>query len=290
VIGIGARFDDRVVGRAKDFAPGATIVHVDVDPAAFGRVARCDLAVLGDARTVLDGLLERVQPRDRMAWLATLRSWEAEHAACLETDPGELPDSPSFLRVLKEETGGSASLVADVGQHQMYAALHTGFDRPNSFFTSGGLGTMGYATPAAMGVKMARPEEEVWAIVGDGCFQMSAPELSTLAANGIEIKIAILNNGCLGMVRQWQQLFYDNVYSHSILPQPDFARLAESYGVPARLVDRRDHVRAAIRWARETPGPVLLDVRVPMEEMVLPMVPAGATNGEVLCAEGRVLK
>jgi acetolactate synthase-1/2/3 large subunit len=287
VIGVGARFDDRVVGRATDFAPQATIVHVDVDPTAFGRVARCDLAVLGDAGAVLAGLLERVEPRDRAAWLATLRGWATEHEDCLT--PDDSLSSPSVLRALRAETGGQATLVADVGQHQMFAALHSGFDRADSFYTSGGLGTMGYAVPAAMGVKLARPEQEVWAIVGDGGFQMSAPELSTLAANGIAVKIAILNNACLGMVRQWQELFYDGVYSQSLLPQPDFARLAESHGVAARLVERPEELESALRWARRTPGPVLLDFRVPLEETVLPMVPAGAANGELLCKEGRVL-
>jgi acetolactate synthase-1/2/3 large subunit len=287
VIGLGARFDDRVVGRAADFAPQATIVHVDVDRSAFGRVARCDLPVLGDAGVVLEGLLARVEPRDRAAWLAMLRSWATEHADCLQPDDGL--SSPTVLRALRTETSGRATLVADVGQHQMFAALHSGFDRADSFYTSGGLGTMGYAVPAAMGVKLARPEQEVWAIVGDGGFQMSAPELSTLAANGIAVKIAILNNACLGMVRQWQELFYDGVYSQSLLPQPDFARLAESHGVAARLVECSEQVESALGWARQTPGPVVLDFHVPLEETVLPMVPAGAANGELLCKEGRVL-
>ena len=289
VIGLGARFDDRVVGRARDFAPRATVVHVDVDPTAFGRVARCDVPVLGDVRTVLEGLLARLRPRVRGSWLGTLRSWAAEHAGCLESGRGEGIESPDVLRALKEETGGQASLVADVGQHQMFAALHFGVDRPNSFFTSGGLGTMGYAVPTATGVKLARHAEEVWAVVGDGGFQMSAPELSTLVANEVEVKIVVLNNACLGMVRQWQELFYDGVYSHSLLPQPDFARLAEAHGCPARRVERRAELREAIRWARSVRGPTLLDVRVPVEETVLPMVPAGAANGELLCAEGRVL-
>ena len=195
-----------------------------------------------------------------------------------------------MLRALKAQTGGAATVVADVGQHQMFVALHTGFDRPGSFFTSGGLGTMGYAVPAALGIAVARPDEEVWAVVGDGGFQMSAPELTTLAVNQIPVKMLILNNGCLGMVRQWQELFYDNVYSHSILPHPDFARLAEAHGVPGRTVTRREELAEAIRWARETPGPVLLEVRVKMEETVLPMVPAGAATGEMICAEGRVLR
>ena len=289
VIGVGMRFDDRWVGRAADFAPGATVVHVDVDPAAFGRTVRCDVPVLGDAATVLDGLLARVARRGRPTWLAALRAWQAEHAGCLEPSGGEMLESPEVLRALEAETAGRATFVADVGQHQMFAALHLGFERPGTFFTSGGLGTMGYAVPAGMGVKVARPEEEVWVVVGDGGFQMSAPELTTLAHSGIELKILVLNNACLGMVRQWQELFYDNVYSHSLLPQPDFARLAEAHGCAGRTVERREDLFEAIRWARETPGTVVLDVRVVVEETVLPMVPAGAASGELLCAEGRVL-
>jgi acetolactate synthase-1/2/3 large subunit len=301
VVGVGMRFDDRWVGRAADFAPEATIVHVDVDPTAFGRVARCDVPVLGDAALVLDGLLARVAVNDHTDWLARLRRWDAEHRGCIApsartADADEGPDphadleSPEVLLALKEQTGGRATLVADVGQHQMFVALHTGFDRPGSFFTSGGLGTMGYAVPAALGISVARPGEEVWAVVGDGGFQMSAPELTTLAVNQIPVKMLILNNGCLGMVRQWQELFYDNVYSHSILPHPDFARLAEAHGVPARTATRRDELAEAIHWARTTPGPVLLEVRVKVEETVLPMVPAGAATGELICAEGRVLR
>ncbi|MFN8524137.1 MAG: biosynthetic-type acetolactate synthase large subunit [Chloroflexota bacterium] len=289
VIGVGMRFDDRWVGRAADFAPGATIVHVDVDREAFGRVVRCDVPVLADAGSFLAALAERAPRARRQGWLESLRAWEREHVDCLRSSEGDALGSADAVRMLREETGGAVTLVADVGQHQMYAALHWGFERPDSFFTSGGLGTMGYSLPAAMGIKMARPAEEVWTVVGDGCFQMSTPELTTLAANRIDVKMLLLNNSCLGMVRQWQELFYDGVYSHSILPQPDFARLAESHGVAGRTAASHDELREAIRWARETPGPVLIDVRVPMEETVLPMVPAGAANGEILCAEGRVL-
>ncbi len=289
IIGVGMRFDDRWVGRAADFALGATIVHVDVDPVAFGRVARCDVPVLGDARLVLEGLLARVAASTHDGWLASLRAWDAKHADCIAPVLGSEMESSEVVRALKAETGGAATVVADVGQHQMFVALHTGFDRPGSFFTSGGLGTMGYALPAAMGVSVARPGEEVWAVIGDGGFQMSAPELTTLAVNQIPVKLLILNNGCLGMVRQWQELFYDNVYSHSILPHPDFVKLADAHGVPGRTVTDRADLAAAIQWARATPGPVLLEVRIKMEETVLPMVPAGASTGEMICTEGRVL-
>jgi acetolactate synthase-1/2/3 large subunit len=294
VVGVGMRFDDRWVGRAADFAPEATLVHVDVDPTAFGRVARCDVPVLGDAALVLDGLLARVSRNDHTEWLASLRQWDHAHADCIIPSAAPEADaeleSAEVLQALKRATGGDATLVADVGQHQMFVALHTGFDRPGTFFTSGGLGTMGYAVPAAMGVAVARPDEEVWAVVGDGGFQMSAPELTTLAVNQFPVKMLILNNGCLGMVRQWQELFYDNVYSHSILPHPDFPRLAEAHGVPGRTVTRREDLAEALQWARSTSGPVLLEVRVKAEETVLPMVPAGAATGELICVEGRVLR
>jgi acetolactate synthase-1/2/3 large subunit len=289
VIGVGMRFDDRWVGRAKDFAPNATIVHVDVDRAAFGRVARCDVPVLADARLFLEALADRVGHVDRSDWLGELRAWDHQHAGCIAPRQDGSLGSPEALAELKRQTGGHATLVADVGQHQMYAALHWGFERPGRFYTSGGAGTMGYSVPAAMGIKVARPEDEVWAVVGDGCFQMSTPELTTLAASGIKVNIMVLNNGCLGMVRQWQELFYDHVYSHSILPQPDFAELARAHRLDGRAVETREELAEAIRWAREQPGSVVLDVRVPMEETVLPMVPAGACNGEVLCVEGRVL-
>jgi acetolactate synthase-1/2/3 large subunit len=189
------------------------------------------------------------------------------------------------VRALRRVLGGSATVVADIGQHQMFVALHHGFDRPGQLLTSGGLGTMGYALPAAMGVKSADPGRPVWAVVGDGGFQMSAPELSTLVASNLAVKVLVINNQCLGMVRQWQELFYDNVYSHSLLPQPDFAALAQAHGCWSRTVRRRDELDQALRDAALHPGPVVLDVHVPVEETVYPMVPAGSTPGDVLCVD-----
>jgi acetolactate synthase-1/2/3 large subunit len=288
VIGLGARFDDRVVGRARDFAPGATIVHVDVDPAAFGRVVRCDVPVLADVAAFLAHLAPAVETAARPSWLAHLRDIGDEHRMCMFGVAGQMT-SPSVIQALRLASGDEVTVVADVGQHQMFAALHWGHDRPGRFFTTGGLGTMGYAVPAAMGVQRARPGEVVWAIVGDGGFQMSAPELTTLAAEGLPVKIAILNNGYLGMVRQWQEKFYDGVYSHSALAQPDFARLAEAHGCYGRRVTTLDEVPKAIAAALNAAGPAVLDFRVDPEETVFPMVPPGASVGEVVCAEGRVL-
>jgi acetolactate synthase-1/2/3 large subunit len=290
VIGIGMRFDDRVVGRPQDFAPGARIVHVDVDPQAFGRVVRADVPVLANAKAALAGLAEVSRWRERPEWWSRLRQWTTDHARCSTIDsesapPHEAPTTPEVVRALRRVLGGAATIVADIGQHQMFVALHHGFDRPGQLLTSGGLGTMGYGLPAAMGVKTALPGRAVWAVVGDGGFQMSSPELSTLVASKLPVKVLIVNNQCLGMVRQWQELFYDNVYSHSLLPQPDFEALAKAHGCWATTVRRRDELDNALREAALHPGPTVVDVRVPIEETVYPMVPAGTTPGDVRCLD-----
>jgi acetolactate synthase-1/2/3 large subunit len=290
IVGIGLRFDDRVVGRAKDFAPGARIVHVDVDPQAFGRVIRADVAVLADARAALRFLAERCQQRNWPSWWSRLREWASAHADCgfLDSDQqpaDELPTTPEVVRMLRRVLGGSATLTVDIGQHQMFVALHHGFDRPNQVFTSGGLGTMGYGLPAAIGVKTAQPGRAVWAIVGDGGFQMSAAELSTLVASNLPVKVLVVNNQCLGMVRQWQELFYDHVYSQSMLPQPNFEALAKAHGCWATTVTRRADLENALREAALHPGPAVVDVHVPVEETVYPMVPAGAVPGDVRCVD-----
>src|SRR5206468_9531056 len=212
--------------------------------------------------------------------------WASEHAACSagnDDDPEGQPTTPEVVRTLRRVLGGSATLVADIGQHQVFVALHHGFDRPGQLLTSGGLGTMGYALPAAMGVKVAQPGRPVWAVVGDGGFQMSAAELSSLVAARLPVKVLVINNQCLGMVRQWQELFYDNVYSHSLLPQPNFEALAKAHGCWATTVRRRDELANALREAALHPGPTVVDVRVPIEETVYPMVPAGTTPGDVRC-------
>jgi acetolactate synthase-1/2/3 large subunit len=290
VIGVGMRFDDRVVGRPRDFAPDASIVHVDVDPNAFGRVVRADVAILGDAKAVLRAFAERTQYRERADWWSRLREWTDAHADCGTTDsatarPDEQPTTPEVVKAVRAVAGGSATVVSDIGQHQMFVALHHGFEWPGQFFTSGGLGTMGYALPAAMGVKVGVPERPVWVVVGDGGFQMSAPELSTLAATPIPLKVVVVNNQCLGMVRQWQEFFYDNIYSHSLLPQPDFPSLARAHGCWAASVTRRDELEATLRAAAEHPGPAIVDIRVPVEETVYPMVAAGTPPGEVRCID-----
>jgi acetolactate synthase-1/2/3 large subunit len=231
-----------------------------------------------------------VEYNARPDWWRRLRAWAAAHEGCglvdSDTAPAdELPTSPEVVRTLRRVMGGSAIVVSDIGQHQMFVALHHGFSRPNQMLTSGGLGTMGYALPAAMGAKTAEPGRPVWAVVGDGGFQMSASELSTLVASKLPVKVLIVNNQCLGMVRQWQELFYDNVYSHSLLPQPSFEALAKAHGCWATTVDRRDQLESALREAALHPGPTVVDVRVPVEETVYPMVPAGSVPGEVRCVD-----
>ena len=290
IVGVGMRFDDRVVGRPRDFAPGARIVHVDVDQQSFGRVVRADVPVLADARAALASLARLAEWRARADWWSRLQQWTDDHAGCGVVDtrtaaPDEPPTTPEVIRALRRVLGGAATLVSDIGQHQMFVALHHGFDRPGQVLTSGGLGTMGYALPAAMGVKTAEPGRAVWAVVGDGGFQMSAAELSTLVASKLPVKVLVVNNQCLGMVRQWQELFYDNVYSHSLLPQPDFEALARAHGVWATTVRRRDQLENALREAALHPGPTVVDVRVPVEETVYPMVPAGSTPGDVRCVD-----
>ncbi|MCC7105614.1 MAG: biosynthetic-type acetolactate synthase large subunit [Chloroflexi bacterium] len=288
IIGLGARFDDRVVGRAKDFAPEATIVHVDLDRAAFGRVARCDVPVLADVGLFLEALLRETAAGDHAAWRAQLDDWSRTHGGCGDGPPGEL-SSPLVLRMLRELSGDDAIVFADVGQHQMFAGLYWRHTRPRQFFTSGGLGTMGYATPAAMGAQLALPGRVVWALVGDGGFQMSAPELQTLVSERIPVKIAVFNNRGLGMVRQWQELFMGRNLFNSQLPQPDFVALAGAHGCLARRVETVAELQPAVEAALEHDGPVLLDLRVLTDELVFPMVPPGAGNGDVICVEGRVL-
>jgi acetolactate synthase-1/2/3 large subunit len=290
ILGVGMRFDDRVVGRPKDFAPNARIIHVDVDPKSFGRVVRADVPVLADARVALEGLLGLVQRQDRDNWWTRLGEWGHEHHECgvidtADADPAGLPTTPEVVNALKRVTGGTATVVADIGQHQMFVALHHGFERPGQLLTSGGLGTMGYGLPAAMGVKVADPGRPVWAVVGDGGFQMSASELSTLVASNIPVKVVVVNNGCLGMVRQWQELFYDHVYSQSILPQPDFAALAAAHSCWSAKVEHRADLEQTLRDAALHPGPCVVDVHVPMEETVFPMVPAGQTPGDIICVD-----
>jgi acetolactate synthase I/II/III large subunit len=292
LVAVGARFDDRVTGRLDGFAPGARVVHVDVDPREIGKNRAAEVGVLGDAREVLEALLEAVprfedvdDPSGRRSWLATLDGWKEQHPYAYRQQPGGALKPQLVVERLREATGGRAVLTAGVGQHQMWASQFWTFDRPLAWANSGGLGTMGFALPAALGAKAARPDELVIAVDGDGSFQMTVQELASSVAEDLPVLVAVVNNGVLGMVKQWQELFFSG-HSHIHLRDdlPDFARLAESYGCvglrasSAEEVD--DVVSRALEAVRERT--VVVDFRVDPAEMVFPMVPAGATNDGIL--------
>jgi len=282
LVNIGARFDDRATGRVSGFAPHAKIVHVDIDPAEIGKNVRADVPVVGDAREVLKVLIHQVEHRrhgDWLAWIDTQRNRVL--AAALEDRP-DWPEPYAIVRTLSEVTQGEALVATDVGQHQMWAAQHYGFNHPNRWLTSGGLGTMGYGVPSAVGAKIGRPDLEVWAIVGDGGFQMSLNELATIGQERLDVKIAVINNGYLGMVRQWQDLFQAHNYSEVAISAPDFVKLAEAYGITGLRVRTNAEIRPAIEQARTIPGPVVIDFVIEPEANVYPIVPPGASNSEMI--------
>jgi acetolactate synthase-1/2/3 large subunit len=276
IIGIGTRFDDRLTSTAETFAPLAKIIHVDMDPAEIGKRVRVDLPIVGDALNVLRELVPLVQPADRSTWWARIDEWRAETRArdVLSQEQDEL--LPQFVvRSLWEATHGQAIMVSDVGQNQMWEAQYYLHDRPRGLVTSGGLGTMGFALPAAMGVALGCPDAPVWVVAGDGGFQMNSQELATIVQERLPIKIAILNNGFLGMVRQWQEFFFERNYSGTPILGPDFAKLAEAYGVVGITVRTPEEVAPAIQKAMATDGPALIDFQIEREHNVFPMVPVG---------------
>ena len=297
LITIGARFDDRVTGDVASFAPDAKVIHADIDPAEIGKIRAVDVPIVGDAREVLSGLLSVYQNsglavpslgnwRDYLNDLKQRfpRGWENQSDGAL---------SPQFvIQTLSQEAGPDAIYCAGVGQHQMWAAQFVDYEKPRTWLNSGGLGTMGYAIPAAMGAKAARPDAEVWAIDGDGCFQMTNQELVTCAMEGFPIKVALINNGNLGMVRQWQALFYGERYSNTRLREqgnymPDFVKLSESMGCVAIRVTKEEEVLPAIRKAREiNDRPVVIDFIVGEDAQVWPMVSAGSSNSDIQYALG----
>jgi|CeladaMinimDraft_18_1061708.scaffolds.fasta_scaffold00011_112 acetolactate synthase-1/2/3 large subunit len=288
VLGLGLRFDDRVTGPTARFAPGATIIHADIDPASIGRTVRPSLRIVGDLRDTLPALLERIAPADRAEWWAELREWPREAApgagevAARASGPLTAREAARALAARIAASGGI--VVTDVGQHQMLIAQELRDATPGSHLTSGGLGTMGYALPAALGAALGRPDRRVWAVAGDGGFQMTLQELATVVQERVPIRIAVLNNGYLGMVRQWQELFYERRYSASAITGPDFTMLARAYGIPARRVSQMDELEDALDWAEGANGPALLDLRLPAEENVFPMVPPGAALDEIITA------
>jgi acetolactate synthase-1/2/3 large subunit len=281
IIAIGMRFDDRATGRVSGFAPDAKIIHIDIDAAEIGKNVRVDVPIVGDAKNVLKELNKLIMQTEHIDWVGQLDEWRREHPSISIRDCDEI--LPQYVvRQIYEITKGDAIIVTGVGQNQMWAAQHYFFDKPNSLITSGGLGTMGFELPAAMGAKVGRPDETVWCIAGDGGFQMTIQELATIAKEKIAVKIAILNNGFLGMVRQWQDLFYEKRYVATPLNCPDFVKIAEAYCIPGLTVRHKKDVAPAIKKAMDEPGPFLINFMVEPEENVYPMVPPGASLAEVM--------
>ncbi|HEV8600009.1 MAG TPA: biosynthetic-type acetolactate synthase large subunit [Gemmatimonadales bacterium] len=281
LIGIGLRFDDRVTGNTKGFAPRAAIVHIELDASEVGKNVPTAVALLGDCRDILEQLLGVVRPRDCAEWRSEIAGFAKPRP---EHYRGELAPG-GILRALHEVTGGRCTVVSDVGQHQMWVAKLFPYRRPNTHITSGGLGTMGFAVPAAMGVQLARPDEPVWAISGDGGFQMNLQEIATLVQERIPVKLAIFNNGYLGMVRQWQQFFHGRRYSATPIWSPDYVKLADAYGVPGWRVEAARDTIPVLRAALEVPGPALVEFVIEQEANVFPMIPPGASLSEAIEAE-----
>jgi len=281
IVAIGMRFDDRATGKVSAFAPHARIIHIDIDPAEIGKNVRVDVPIVGDVKMILESLNKLITSSQHIDWLQQLDSWRKEHPSTEIRASQEL--LPQFVvRKIYEVTQGEAIIVTGVGQNQMWSAQHYWYDKPNSLISSGGLGTMGFELPAAMGVKVGCPDETVWCIAGDGGFQMTIQELATIVQERLAVKIAILNNGYLGMVRQWQELFYERRYVATPLAGPDFVKVAEAYGIPALRVKHREEVVPAIEQAMAEPGPFIIDFAIEPEENVYPMVPPGASLAEVL--------
>jgi acetolactate synthase-1/2/3 large subunit len=292
LITLGARFDDRVTGKVSSFAPDAKVIHVDIDPAELGKVRFADVPIVGDLRTVIDEMVKALKserakqdPPDLSPWIATIHDWQERYPLKYRQEEGG-PLKPQFvIECLRDNTPDDCILVSGVGQHQMWASQLWKFKLPNTWVNSGGLGTMGYAVPAAVGAKVGRPDRMVWAIDGDGCFQMTAQELVTAASERIPVKIAILNNAYLGMVRQWQELFYEERYSEVYLSPdlPDYVKWAEAMGCVGMRVDNADDVVATIEKANAIDDrPVVIDFRTDWREKVYPMVAAGSSNDDII--------
>jgi acetolactate synthase-1/2/3 large subunit len=286
---IGARFDDRVTGDPNTFAPHAKVVHVDVDPAEIGKVRNPEVPIVGDAKKVLDQLIERLERKgaapSRAPWFETIRTWQETYPLHYEQDPDGPIQQQFVIEELYRITGGNAIVVAGVGQHQMWASQYWRFEKPRTWINSGGLGTMGYAIPAAIGAQAALPDELVFAIDGDGCFQMTLQELITASVEKIPIKVAVMNNGVYGMVKQWQKLFYGERYSAIHLGEavPDYVKLAEAMGCVGLRAERPEEVAPSLEKALAiNDKPVVIEFRCDPEAMVFPMIPAGGSNDHVV--------
>ncbi|OGO38447.1 MAG: acetolactate synthase, large subunit, biosynthetic type [Chloroflexi bacterium RBG_16_57_8] len=289
IIAVGMRFDDRATAKVAGFAPNAKIIHIDIDPAEIGKNVNVDVPIVGDVKAVLKDLNKLLMTAQHADWVRQLDDWRKKHPATLVRESEGL--IPQFVvRKIYEVTNGNTIVVTGVGQHQMWAAQHYCYDRPNSFISSGGLGTMGFGLPASVGVKIGSPNETVWCVDGDGSFQMTLHELATIAQEKLAVKIAVINNGFLGLPRQWQELMYEKRYVASRLTGPDFVKLADAYGIPALRVRYKEEVVPAVEQAMAEPGPFLIDFRVEQEENVWPMVPPGASLNEVMEEPKRKVK
>lgn len=278
LIALGMRFDDRVTGNVKTYSPHSKKIHVDIDPSELNKNVPTEMPIVGDLKTVLRQWLPHLEQRSHAAWINRIRDWQedADERDILKHDTSDQLLTPQVINDLWKYTDGNALTVSDVGQHQMLEAQYYPHQRPAMMLTSGGLGTMGFGLPAAIGAKFGQPNEEVWAIIGDGGFQMTLVELATARQENININIAVINNNFLGMVRQWQELFYDKRYNATPMFTPDFCKLAEAYGIPSMRVTKREQVQDSVDFARSIEGPVLIEYMVEKEEMVYPMVAAGA--------------
>jgi acetolactate synthase-1/2/3 large subunit len=283
ILAIGLRFDDRVTGKVSRFAPHAhTIIHVDIDPAEIGKVVRTHIPIVGDSRLVLKEMLKGAKPLRLAAWWRELEEWRTRYP--LRYRPKPHLQSQEVIRAFHEATGGNAIVTTGVGQHQMFAAQYFTVTRPRSFLTSGGLGTMGVGLPFAIGAQIARPEELVIDFDGDGSFQMTLQELATVVKYRLPVKVVILNNGYLGMVRQWQDLFHAKRYSEVYLADsnPDFAKLAEAYGIKGVRVERKEDLKKGVEAVLNADGPVVAEFKVYQEEGVFPMIPAGGAAEDMI--------
>ncbi|MDP2981238.1 MAG: biosynthetic-type acetolactate synthase large subunit [Candidatus Omnitrophota bacterium] len=275
ILACGARFDDRVTGRLDKFAPYAKVIHIDIDPTSISKNVRVDIPIVGDAKNILGQLIEDINKLpDTSEWLKTIESWKKKYPLKYQ-DKKDIIKPQYVVEQIYEATKGKAIITTEVGQNQMWAAQWYRYDYPRTFISSGGLGTMGFGFPAAMGAKIGVPDKIVFDIAGDGSIQMNIQELATCVCNKINVKVAILNNGYLGMVRQWQELFYKKRYSYTTLTNPDFVKLAESYGAVGIRVTKKEDVRKAIEKAISIDNVVFIDFKVEGEENVFPMVPAG---------------